>query len=89
VHWRISTSGSPHLFVLGIPGQGKSVTTRRILNSYAEQGLPALVVDFHGDMASAPAGGAAVLDASQGLPISPSSSMSPAGTETQPGSCPK
>jgi hypothetical protein len=71
VRWRISTSGSPHLFVLGIPGQGKSVTTRRILNSFAEQGLPALVVDFHGDMAAAPAGGAAVLDASQGLPISP------------------
>lgn len=71
VRWRISTSGSPHLFVLGIPGQGKSVTTRRILNSFAEQGLPALVVDFHGDMAAAPAGGAAVLDAAQGLPISP------------------
>jgi DNA phosphorothioation-dependent restriction protein DptH len=71
VRWRISTAGSPHLFVLGIPGQGKSVTTRRILNSFAEQGLPALVVDFHGDMAAAPAGGAAVLDASQGLPISP------------------
>ncbi|HEY0812745.1 MAG TPA: DUF87 domain-containing protein [Pseudonocardia sp.] len=71
VTWRISTSGSPHLFVLGIPGQGKSVTTRRILNSFAEQGLPALVIDFHGDMAAAPAGGAAVLDASLGLPISP------------------
>ncbi|MDN5852062.1 MAG: DUF87 domain-containing protein, partial [Actinomycetia bacterium] len=71
VQWRISTSGSPHLFVLGIPGQGKSVTTRRILNSFAEQGLPALVVDFHGDMAASPAGGAAVLDAAQGLPISP------------------
>ncbi|QYN37777.1 DUF87 domain-containing protein [Pseudonocardia sp. DSM 110487] len=70
VRWRISTAGSPHLFVLGIPGQGKSVTTRRILNSFAEQGLPALVLDFHGDMAAAPAGGAAVLDASQGLPIS-------------------
>lgn len=71
VRWRISTSGSPHMFVLGIPGQGKSVTTRRILNSFADQGLPALVVDFHGDMATAPAGGAAVLDASQGLEISP------------------
>ncbi|MGI5132963.1 helicase HerA domain-containing protein [Pseudonocardia sp. CA-107938] len=71
VSWRISTAGSPHLFVLGIPGQGKSVTTRRILNSFADQGLPALVVDFHGDMAAAPAGGAAVLDAAQGLPITP------------------
>lgn len=71
VRWRISTSGSPHMFVLGIPGQGKSVTTRRILNSFADQGLPALVVDFHGDMATAPAGRATVLDASQGLAISP------------------
>ncbi|MDT7708036.1 MAG: hypothetical protein QOG20_3643 [Pseudonocardiales bacterium] len=67
VRWRISISGSPHLFVLGIPGQGKSVTTRRILSSFADQGLPALVIDFHGDMA----GGGAVLDASLGLPISP------------------
>jgi hypothetical protein len=71
VRWRIGTRGSPHLFVLGIPGQGKSVTTRRILDAFAEQGLPALVVDFHGDMAAAPAGGAVVLDATAGLPISP------------------
>ncbi|MCD2197894.1 DUF87 domain-containing protein [Actinomycetospora endophytica] len=71
VRWRISTSGSPHLFVLGIPGQGKSVTTRRILNSFADQHLPALVLDFHGDMASAPPGEAAVLDATHGLPFSP------------------
>jgi DNA phosphorothioation-dependent restriction protein DptH len=71
VRWRISTDGSPHLFILGIPGQGKSVTTRRILNAFAAQGLPALVLDFHGDMAAAPAGGAAVLDAAHGLPISP------------------
>lgn len=69
--WRISTAGSPHLFILGIPGQGKSVTTRRILNSFADQGLPALVLDFHGDMAAEPAGGAAVLDATDGLPFSP------------------
>lgn len=69
--WRISTAGSPHMFVLGIPGQGKSVTTRHVLNSFAEQGLPALVLDFHGDMAAEPAGGAAVLDASEGLVIRP------------------
>ena len=77
VRWRISTDGSPHLFVLGIPGQGKSVTTRHILNSFAAQGLPALVLDFHGDMAAAPAGGAAVLDAAQGLPISPFETTGP------------
>ncbi|WP_249266145.1 ATP-binding protein [Pseudonocardia sp. Ae707_Ps1] len=69
--WRISTAGSPHLFVLGIPGQGKSVTTRRILNSFASQGLPSLVLDFHGDMAAEPPGRSAVLDATEGLPFSP------------------
>ncbi|GGT38482.1 helicase HerA domain-containing protein [Nonomuraea spiralis] len=69
--WRISTSGSPHMFVLGIPGQGKSVTTRRILNSFAEQGLPALVIDFHGDMAADPAADATVVDAGDGLDFSP------------------
>ncbi|RZT84916.1 uncharacterized protein DUF853 [Pseudonocardia sediminis] len=69
--WRISTAGSPHLFVLGIPGQGKSVTTRRILNSFASQGLPSLVLDFHGDMAAEPPGHSAVLDATEGLPFSP------------------
>ncbi|WP_447005883.1 helicase HerA domain-containing protein [Saccharothrix isguenensis] len=71
VNWRISTSGSPHMFVLGIPGQGKSVTTRRILNSFADQGLPALVVDFHGDMAADPAANATVVDAADGLDFSP------------------
>lgn len=71
VTWRISTSGSPHMFVLGIPGQGKSVTTRRILNSFAEQSLPALVIDFHGDMAADPAADATVVDAGDGLDFSP------------------
>ncbi|MFD3593187.1 helicase HerA domain-containing protein [Nocardia sp. NPDC058640] len=71
VTWRISTAGSPHMFILGIPGQGKSVTTRRILNSFADQGLPAIVLDFHGDMAAAPPAGAAVVDAAEGLNFSP------------------
>ncbi|QKV78062.1 DUF87 domain-containing protein [Amycolatopsis sp. Hca4] len=71
VNWRISTSGSPHMFILGIPGQGKSVTTRRILNSFADQALPALVVDFHGDMAADPAADATVVDAAEGLDFSP------------------
>lgn len=37
--WRISTKGSPHAFIVGIPGQGKSVTTRKIISDFAEQGL--------------------------------------------------
>ncbi|KAA9374842.1 DUF87 domain-containing protein [Microbispora cellulosiformans] len=71
VIWNISTKGSPHAFVLGIPGQGKSVTTRRIIGEFAGQGLPSLIVDFHGDMAAAPPPGAQVIDAAEGLPFSP------------------
>jgi DNA phosphorothioation-dependent restriction protein DptH len=48
--WNISLKGSPHGVIVGIPGQGKSVTTRNILNQFAEQGLPSVVFDFHGDM---------------------------------------
>ena len=71
VRWRVSTKGSPHAFVIGIPGQGKSVTTRKMIRDFEEQGLPSLVFDFHGDMAADPPPGAVVLDASFGLPFSP------------------
>lgn len=72
VVWGVSTKGSPHAFVVGIPGQGKSVTTRRIINSFSDQGLPSIVFDFHGDMAAAPPEGALVLDVAEtGLPFSP------------------
>ena len=69
--WSISTKGSPHAFLLGIPGQGKSVTTRRIVRTFSNSGLPSLLFDFHGDMAASPPAGAQVLDASAGLPFSP------------------
>lgn len=71
VNWAVSTKGSPHTFIVGIPGQGKSVTTRRIIREFAAQRLPALVFDFHGDMAADPPSQARVLDATQGLPFSP------------------
>jgi DNA phosphorothioation-dependent restriction protein DptH len=71
VGWTVSTKGSPHAFVVGIPGQGKSVTTRRIIRGFSEHGLPSLIFDFHGDMAAEPPHGAAVLDATDGLPFSP------------------
>ncbi|RYC03333.1 ATP-binding protein [Nocardioides zhouii] len=71
VHWRVSTKGSPHAFVIGIPGQGKSVTTRKVIRDFEQQGLPSLVFDFHGDMAADPPAGAVVLDAALGLPFSP------------------
>ena len=69
--WSVSTKGSPHAFVVGIPGQGKSVTTRRIVRAFSEASLPSLLFDFHGDMAADPPPGASVLDASNGLPFSP------------------
>jgi DNA phosphorothioation-dependent restriction protein DptH len=71
VTWNVSTKGSPHAFILGIPGQGKSVTTRRIIREFASQSLPSLVLDFHGDMAADPPVGAQVIDATQGLQFSP------------------
>lgn len=74
--WRAGVKGSPHLFILGIPGQGKSWTLTRILCELGQQGLPALVLDFHGQFAAA--GGyyahhvqPMVLNAAEGLPFSP------------------
>lgn len=71
VSWSVSTQGSPHAFILGIPGQGKSVTTRKILRDFTDHGLPALVLDFHGDMAANAAPGVRIVNASEGLPFSP------------------
>ncbi len=76
VVWRSSVRGSPHLFIVGIPGQGKSVTTTRILCELARQGLSALVIDFHGQFGNAGSPFAkraspAVLDVTKGLPFSP------------------
>lgn len=72
VNWNVSTKGSPHAFVLGITGQGKSVTTRHVISTFAEQGLPSLVIDLHGDMAASPPIGASVLDVrTDGLGFSP------------------
>jgi DNA phosphorothioation-dependent restriction protein DptH len=76
VVWKPSVKGSPHLFIIGIPGQGKSWTTTRILTQLGMQGVPSLVLDFHGQFAE-PGGDVerqikpTILDASQGLPFSP------------------
>jgi len=72
VEHKVSTQGSPHAVIIGIPGQGKSVTTRRIINGFSEAGLPSLVFDFHGDMAANPPEGARVYDVREnGLGFSP------------------
>jgi DNA phosphorothioation-dependent restriction protein DptH len=76
VRWEPSVKGSPHLFISGIPGQGKSWTTLRLLTELGRQGVPALTLDFHGQFAES--GNAyieiahpTILDAAQGLPFSP------------------
>lgn len=76
VIWSPRVTGSPHLFILGIPGQGKSKTIERILTELAGSGTPAIVFDFHGPLADADGPYArlarpAVLDAAKGLPFSP------------------
>jgi hypothetical protein len=76
VVWRASVRGSPHLFALGIPGQGKSWMLTRILAALGQQGLPALVIDSHGQFGdpASPYSRLAqptVLDAATGLPFSP------------------
>jgi len=71
VTWEVKTQGSPHAFILGIPGQGKSVTTRKILRDFSSQGLPSLVIDYHGDMALDAAPGTLIINAADGLPFSP------------------
>jgi DNA phosphorothioation-dependent restriction protein DptH len=76
VDWKPAVKGSPHLFIIGIPGQGKSWTVTRILAELGQQNVPALVLDFHGQFAE-PQGTflkvvqPSVLDAAKGLPFSP------------------
>lgn len=70
--WKVSLSGSPHAVIVGIPGQGKSVTTRNILRQFSAQGLPSIVFDFHGDMSTADLSKSNYVKvATEGLPFSP------------------
>jgi hypothetical protein len=76
IEWTPSTEGSPHLFIMGIPGQGKSWTITRILCELGKQDLPSLVLDFHGqfvdpDSSFVRSRHPVVIDAAQGLPFSP------------------
>ncbi|MBX5450005.1 MAG: ATP-binding protein [Thermogemmatispora sp.] len=76
VYWTPGIAGSPHLFILGMPGQGKSWMIEHILCALGQQGVPALVLDFHGQFAD-PQGRyyrsihPTVLDATRGLPFNP------------------
>lgn len=76
IAWSPSTAGSPHLFIMGIPGQGKSWTIMRILSELGKQHVPSLVLDFHGQFADTDDSfvqriSPAIVDAAQGLPFSP------------------
>jgi DNA phosphorothioation-dependent restriction protein DptH len=72
ITWSKSTAGSPHLVVVGIPGQGKSVLAREFIASAHKSGVPSLVFDFHGDMVDAHSDEAKRIDvADSGLPFSP------------------
>lgn len=69
--WRPSVKGSPHLLILGLPGQGKSVLMHTLLTTLNAAGVPSLTVDFAGDLSSNAGFSARVLDASRGLDFSP------------------
>ncbi len=80
--WKGSVEGSPHLFILGSTGTGKSTTVRHLLSEVTQQGLPSFVIDFHGDFANPETPfvrrfSPTVIDASEGLPFSPLESLSP------------
>jgi hypothetical protein len=81
IDWKASVKGSPHLFIIGIPGQGKSWTVTRLLCESARQGLPSIVIDFHGQFSAADSeyyrlARPAVWDATLGLPFSPFEAVS-------------
>jgi hypothetical protein len=76
IHWQPGVKGSPHLFIIGIPGQGKSWAVTRMLIELGRQHVPALVLDFHGQFAEpdgpfVKAMEPTVVDAAGGLPFSP------------------
>jgi hypothetical protein len=72
--WSIETKGSPHGLIVGISGQGKSHTTKKIISDFSKQGLPCVIFDFHGEMATSKIPGyqPQVVDVSrEGLPFNP------------------
>ena len=80
ITWLPDVKGSPHLFITGIPGQGKSVLTRTLVRDLARQGVPSLIFDFHGEffedadelfVADGLAHQPHLADAARGLPFSP------------------
>ncbi len=77
VVWTPSVQGSPHLLIVGIPGQGKSVTVNTLCHGLHQNGVGTLLFDFHGDYSDPEKSSFAkicqpvVWNAAQGLPFSP------------------
>ena len=76
INWKPSVQGSPHVTIVGIPGQGKSVTINTLLVELHRRGVGTLAFDFHGQF-SQPDNvfqrlcQPSIWDASEGLPFSP------------------
>jgi len=77
ISWQPSVQGSPHLLMVGIPGQGKSVTINMLLSHLQQQGVGTLTLDFHGDFCDSKTSTfqrwchPTVWNAADGLPFSP------------------
>ncbi|WP_129677779.1 ATP-binding protein [Candidatus Chloroploca sp. Khr17] len=76
IMWHPSVKGSPHLFIIGIPGQGKSVAMGNVLSDLLAQQIAPLIFDFHGQFANTNGPlvrdyGLQILDAADGLPFNP------------------
>ena len=71
ISWRVSTAGSPHAVILGMSGQGKSRTMKKIHREFVQHGA-AVVLDFHGDLSESMADYSKVVNvAKEGLPFNP------------------
>jgi DNA helicase HerA-like ATPase len=71
VKWRVAVVGSPHAAIIGMSGQGKSVTVTTLQKQLAAS-IPTLVLDFHGDLSEKMSSEMEVVDvAKSGLPFNP------------------
>ncbi len=52
VNWSPGQLNNGHMIILGGSGAGKTETIRCIASDLAGQGLPVVLIDFHGDMAA-------------------------------------
>jgi DNA phosphorothioation-dependent restriction protein DptH len=71
VEWKVSTAGSPHAVILGMSGQGKSRTIKKVHREFTRH-AGSVVLDFHGDLAESMRPYSKVINvATEGLPFNP------------------